>query len=640
MKKILTLSLILFGIMFTIVGWVLVERNTPSDIELKAQFIESPLQIPTYELYDVGVADVDSDGNYDLFSLNHSARQVVLINDGTGEFEDKINELGLSQDLGFPDLENRGTDASFEKSGFYVYRKNKNLHLRSFNSNQTVSGEVSFPWPLTVVKSQDAEFTLSVSEKYNSTIKDSKLSFSIGSGGEIVVLGDQKILELEHIVELDSNFPLKSVFLGHSLLNPVEHVFTMEWRDRHAMSWVDVNGDGELDVFISRGGVKGQLDRVPVKVTDRLMINRNGNFVDKSQEYSLEKYGCPARQTAWVDYDNNGLLDIHISCGRNRLPGFSNVLLSQKAMGEFTNTATTAELDFEKISVFKWFDSDRDGDIDLLSIDDTQLVHYVNNSGVFAKKVLIDGLTTDFVQIQVSDFDSDGDFDAYAMSRSESKLIVNDDGLLRAVDPRSYGLPAGGRSAEWIDFDNDGIVDFHAVPGGLFSQAPSGQFEKTGLLDTNEDIFKISQSRCNWFDFDNNGSLDAVCAIQRNYAKELRILKKLFDRNALTRYWDVAKYVNAGNSNNWLHVNLVGSKGNRQAIGAIVEITANDVTQIRSTGSTDGAHYSQGNYRSYFGLGDVPTVDLVRVYWSDGDISEIRNVDVNRVIDIDKSDLY
>ena len=85
-------------------------------------------------------------------------------------------------------------------------------------------------------------------------------------------------------------------------------------------------------------------------------------------------------------------------------------------------------------------------------------------------------------------------------------------------------------------------------------------------------------------------------------------------------------YRNTGATNHWLQIKLVGREGNRQAIGAQVSVITPNGRQIQEVGSTDGAFFSQGHYRLYFGLGTHDNATAVKIRWPDGLQQEIRNV--------------
>ena len=94
---------------------------------------------------------------------------------------------------------------------------------------------------------------------------------------------------------------------------------------------------------------------------------------------------------------------------------------------------------------------------------------------------------------------------------------------------------------------------------------------------------------------------------------------------------------NVGNANHWLQIRLNGGKGNRQAIGARVTVITPDGRQVQEVGSTDGAFFSQGHYRLYFGLGTYTKADAVKIRWSDGNEQEIRNVTGDKLLIVERN---
>ena len=76
----------------------------------------------------------------------------------------------------------------------------------------------------------------------------------------------------------------------------------------------------------------------------------------------------------------------------------------------------------------------------------------------------------------------------------------------------------------------------------------------------------------------------------------------------------------------WLDVHLVGKKVNRGGLGAAVEIAS-------------GGHYQRQTYaepRAHFGLGDLETVDVVRVTWPNGVAQNVIQPAVNGRLEIEE----
>jgi hypothetical protein len=184
-------------------------------------------------------------------------------------------------------------------------------------------------------------------------------------------------------------------------------------------------------------------------------------------------------------------------------------------------------------------------------------------------------------------------------------------------------------TASWVDFDNDGLPDLYSVPQGLFRQRRDHTFEATGLLALAP--HKYMAAIANWADLDNDGRRDLVLARLANFSQWRwweKVRKNSEDRFA----WNLAAYRNVvDNGNHWLELRLVGKPGNSQAIGARVTVQTADGQQLQQVGLNDGAFFSQGHYRLYFGLGPHVRAGAVRIQWPDGQVQELRDVEGDKL---------
>ena len=73
----------------------------------------------------------------------------------------------------------------------------------------------------------------------------------------------------------------------------------------------------------------------------------------------------------------------------------------------------------------------------------------------------------------------------------------------------------------------------------------------------------------------------------------------------------------AASSHHWLVVRLIGTRSNRNAIGARVRVTTGEVTQIREV-QGGGSYLSQNDFRLHVGLGAAAVVDRIEVRWPNG----------------------
>jgi hypothetical protein len=83
----------------------------------------------------------------------------------------------------------------------------------------------------------------------------------------------------------------------------------------------------------------------------------------------------------------------------------------------------------------------------------------------------------------------------------------------------------------------------------------------------------------------------------------------------------------------WISLKLVGTKSNRNAVGAKVQVKAGGLTQIDEVRSGD-SYLSHSDWRLHFGLGTATTVDEIQIRWPSGASDTLKNVPANRVLRI------
>lgn len=643
--KILNYTLLPLVAVSLIFYFLLRENNHWTDGRNFTQY-DSPL-LP-FDLYDIGAAHIDADNRLDIYTVNHSSRQQVIFG---GSRTSWFSDIGLGQVRGFPGAEAQENAPEYASPGLHIYRLGKNLHLKahqleSLNISLPSKISINMPWPLKVISSNQATYELSIADaEYDKPFNRSKdthvlndvhtVEIFLEGSGLIELAGEQEILELPHEIIIHDEILRENVHIGGRAQRQLAKSVELLWRDRHAMIWRDLDNDGDSDVFIARGGVKGQLSSVPAIIRDEFLVRQDLESGDIAELAGIKKENCPARQTAWTDANVDGVLDIHISCGRvNSVTTHPDQLYVERA-GRYINVAEQLGLDYPGVSVFKWADIDIDGDLDLLAAQSLSLVLYVNDNGVFRKQELIERLSSKPTQIIIADIDHDADLDAFVVQRKGSVVVINSDNIFSIESPESLGLPTELKSVSVVDFDNDGYLDMHLVPGGIYQATEPGIYEKFNELDDGASVDLISEARCVWIDKDMNGNLDVSCAVRRFPPKLKRVWMKLNDKQTETRYWSTHAAINDSDSgNNWLQIDLNAGALNSEAIGAVVSITTDEGTQIASVGQSDSAHYSQGHYRLYFGLGDSDDVENLTVYWPGGNQENYTVAEVNRLVEL------
>jgi len=260
---------------------------------------------------------------------------------------------------------------------------------------------------------------------------------------------------------------------------------------------------------------------------------------------------------------------------------------------------------------------------------------------------------------------------------------ANNDGLVNDVDSKTLAGNWGMTGASWADgdFDGDGLVDL-LVPdmryGCLYRNTGDGNFEeKSAEAGLAAVLGQYTSWSGNFFDFDNDGMLDIF--IVNGDAHHLEPEEDILFRGVGGgRFADVSSSSGAaletkgmgrgsavgdidndgdldllvlnlngparllrndgGNRGNWLMVRTVGTKSNRDGIGARVRLTTGGVTQVRDIRSSSG-YLSQSDPRAHFGLGSARTVDRVEIRWPSGRVSTIENVKVDQVLTITEPDV-
>jgi ASPIC and UnbV/FG-GAP-like repeat len=566
-------------------------------------FEPRPLADPAFTLDDLGVVDYDSDRDTDIFTTNHLSTQLLLTNDGSGSFQDRLTAANLNQTPAFPGWDDDPNDPDQTLPGLYIYRDSGIvLHLAGAGD---VTGELRFLAPTTLEQAAGAQVALrrDKARKPPRTVAD----FSMGGDSTVRLKSESTGLPLE--VAIDAPFPLSDVFVGHRKVSPSSREFTLYQRDRHGMAWADYNRDGVLDVFINRGGVSGKIGAYRGIVQDELQLGDGSSFHNAIAGTGISKGTCRGRAAGAVDFNRDGRLDVFADCF-----GASPRLFRQRENGSFKSVS--AGLDKSKVrgSTFEWVDVDGRGGEELIAARRRRFVVYERHGKRWERAQSFRGRHDPGAQkLTVADYDNDGDPDMFAAARSGSSLVVNKRGRLRSVNPKSVGLPPSAMTANWVDYDNDGLTDLHLIPGGLFRQLPGNRFTQTGLaLPSGSPVKAIAA----WADFNADGSRDAALALRQPDAG---------------RFTELSLLDNVGPAGHWLQVELTGPPANRQALGAKVSAGVAGRVLTQWVGQNEGSHLSQGHYRLYFGLGAADAA-TVKVTWPDGTVKRLGTVGADRIV--------
>ena len=216
------------------------------------------------------------------------------------------------------------------------------------------------------------------------------------------------------------------------------------------------------------------------------------------------------------------------------------------------------------------------------------------------------------------------------------RLFMNRGGkLLEESDKRGVNeQPIAAANVVAADFNNDMYLDLFILGTG-----DAGKSENMLLLNDGKGHFKIVRNAggaagllvgvgdsVTTADVDGDGFLDLLTASGGSMGRNLG-LPSNNGRYQLFR--------NLGNGNHWLMIDLVGTRSNRDGIGAMVTLEAGGVRQIRL--QSDGIHErGQNHARLHFGLGANTQADAIQVQWPSGKVQVLNKIPSNQVLRIEE----
>lgn len=374
-------------------------------------------------------------------------------------------------------------------------------------------------------------------------------------------------------------------------------------------AWGDFDHDGYDDVFITRiTGPPNQLFR----------NTGSGYFETVSGPWDnthLFSNGC-----SWVDYDNDGDLDIYVLNAN-----FERNHLYRNDLNGFTQITTGLPVtDYTSSISAGWADYDNDGDMDVITANFNILKLYKNHgSAGFSDSVL--HISWVYFTATWGDYDNDTYLDLYVTHVANQygpNLLFHNDGnggleLVSGGAIANDSMPRSG-GASWGDFDNDGDLDLFATnvdapENFYYLNDGAGNFIRV----TGGALYENRGWGCTSADYDDDGDLDLI------------VTDGLF-----VSPFENYLYRNDGNANNWLKLKLKGVISNTTAIGARVLVKAHingqDVWQLREI-AQQTSYNGHNSLIAHFGLGDATVADSLVVFWPATNLTQIfTNVLANR----------
>jgi hypothetical protein len=419
----------------------------------------------------------------------------------------------------------------------------------------------------------------------------------------------------------------------------------------------DFNNDGFPDLYVTCVG------------QSRLFQNTGrGTFLDVTEKAGLGSRLGFSSSALWFDFDRDGLLDLFVCnyvkwspeldvfctvdgkqkqyCTPEAYRGATCWLFRNRGNGTFEDvTASTGIFDSSSKSLgAAMFDYDVDGWTDLFVANDTEPNKLYHNlkSGRFEDSAVRagvafseDGKARGGMGVDTGDFDNSG-ISGLVVTNFDNEMLgfytQNNRGMYVDQAPRSELGRRSRRSLGFgtffFDVDLDGHLDLLVVNGHIddfttvqrdvqYAQPPHLFLNrgKQGFLDVAQKVGagfaepKVGRGTA-FADFDRDGDLDVLITTNHGPAY-------LYRNDQL-----------AGNRS--IRFRLIGTKSNRDAIGATVQIYYGG--QVSSRLVKSGSSYlSQSELAPTFGLGKLAKVDRAVLAWPSGRVEEYKNLAAGRM---------
>jgi hypothetical protein len=422
----------------------------------------------------------------------------------------------------------------------------------------------------------------------------------------------------------------------------------------------DYDNDGFDDLFITALGQSHLFHN-----------NGNGTFTDVTKSAGMLGPSEFATSAAWVDYDRDGKLDLVVAnyvqwseptdlyctldgahksyCTPESYKGTSLRLWHNLGGGKFEAVTQRAGLGdpTSKSLGITILDYNGDGWPDILIANDTQpnKLYLNKKDGTFEERGVPagiafseDGVARAGMGVDAADYDRSG-YPSVLISNFANQMVSlyhnEGNGLFVDEAPQSEvgraTLVTLGFGCFFFDYDNDGwpdifVADGHiedqiervqkrvsyAEPPHLFRNLGGGKFQEvTTQMGSAFAAPKVARAAA-YADIDNDGFLDI-----------------LLTTNAGPAYL----FHNDGGSNRSLRVKLIGTKSNRDGIGATVRVVSGTDTHWKMLRS-GSSYLSQSELVLSFGLGSQTKADSVEIQWPSGQVDKLSTINAGQTVTV------
>jgi len=424
----------------------------------------------------------------------------------------------------------------------------------------------------------------------------------------------------------------------------------------------DYDNDGHDDIFVTALG------------QSRLFHNNgNGTFTDVTKAAGMWGPNEFSTSAAWVDYDRDGRLDLVVAnyvewslptdiyctldgahksyCTPESYKGTSVRLWHNQGSGKFEDATQKAGMSdpTSKSLGLAILDYNNDGWPDIVVANDTQpnKLYLNKQNGTFEEKAVAagiafseDGVARAGMGVDAADYDRSGHPSLMITNFANQMLSLyhnEGNGLFVDEAPRSEvgrnTLVTLGFGCFFFDYDNDGwpdifVADGHieneiervqkrvsyAEPPHLFRNLGGGKFQEvTAQLGDAFASPKVARGAA-YADIDNDGALDVLITTNGG------------------RAW---LFHNEGGTHHSLRLKLVGTKSNRDGIGAVVRLSSGGAKQWQMLRS-GSSYLSQSELVLTFGLGGAAKAESVEIQWPSGQVDKIASLAADQTVTVEE----
>ncbi|MGK0190056.1 MAG: hypothetical protein ACI9R3_005876 [Verrucomicrobiales bacterium] len=405
-------------------------------------------------------------------------------------------------------------------------------------------------------------------------------------------------------------------------------------------------------ILVLRGGWESHSG---IRINSLLRNDGKGTFLDVTVAAGLADTNHPTQAATWLDYDNDGDLDVYIGNESHGNEAAPCQLFSNQGDGTFIDVAHIAGVTNDKFAKGVSsgdVDNDRWPDIVVSNLDGANRLYHNNGDGTFtdiAERAGIERPIESF-PTWIWDYDNDGNLDIFIASYSgapedyvrkalgqpfsaETSGHYHNKGsgeFVNLASKQGFEMPLLVMGANFGDLNNDGFLDAYfgtgspdldnLLPNALFLSQGGKHFADVTMASGMANLQKGHGIA--FADLDADGDQD--------------IFEQMGGAKRVDRFRD-AVYANPGFGNHWVAIHLTGVSSNRSAIGARIRVDIVEANVRRSIFRhvDSGGSFGAQPLRQHIGIGSATAIETVEIFWpKTGRTQVFHNPPIEKVIRI------